>query len=115
MKTRIIAGIVVAVVLAFGFASTAQAFECPPRFKDAKAAIAKATAAMMPFMKKQAHSQNMGLIHTLIDDAKMLLTSGIHNHEKPQGIYDHARAVAKGKAAEGYANAAEVMARAVLK
>ncbi len=115
MKTRIIAGIVVAVVLAFGFASTAQALGCPASFKDAKAAIAKAKAAMEPFMKTQAKSQNMALIHSLIDDAKMLLTCGIHNHEKPQGIYDHARAVAKGKAAEGYAKAAESMARAVLK
>ena len=70
---------------------------------------------MQPFMKTQANSRNMQLIHGLIDDAKMLLTSGIHNHEMPQGAYDHARAVAKTKAAEGYANAAEIMARAVLK
>ena len=106
MKTRIIAGIVVAVVLAFGFASTAIAFECPARFKDAKAAIAKATAAM----KQMSMGRNMQLVHTFIDDAKMLLTSGIHNHKKPQGAYDHARAVAKAKAAIGYAYAAEVMA-----
>ncbi len=115
MKTRIIAGIVVAAFLAFGLPSVAQALGCPASFKDAKAAIAKAKAAMEPFMKTQAKSQNMRMIHILIDDAKMLLTSGIHNHEKSQGLFDHARAIAKAKSAEGYANAAEVFARAVLK
>ena len=39
-----------------------------------------------------------GLVHTLIDDAKAQLTSGKHNHEKTAaGVYDHARAVAKGR------------------
>ena len=43
----------------------------------------------------------------------MMLQSGIHNHETPQGAYDHGRSVAKAKAAEGYAYAAGVMARAL--
>ena len=54
----------------------------------------------------------MGLVHTLIDDAKMLLTSGKHNHAKPAaGALDHARAIAKARAAAGYAQAAEMMAK----
>ena len=50
------------------------------------------------------------LINTLIDDAKMLLHSGKHNHEKP-AAGDHARAIAKARAAIGYAEAAEILAR----
>ena len=108
MKRTIIAG-TAAVVLAFGLTSAALAFECPARQKDAKAAIAKATAAM----KQMSPGANMQLVHTFIDDAKMMLQSGIHNHEKPQGGYDHGRSVAKAKAAEGYAYGAGVMARAL--
>ena len=115
MKRRVIAGIIVAVFLAFGLPSVAQALGCPASFKDAQAAIAKAVAAMQPYMKTQMKSVNMQHIHMLIDDAKMLLTSGIHNHEKPQGLFDHARAIAKAKSAEGHANAAELLSRATLK
>ncbi len=50
----------------------------------------------------------MALIHALLDDAKMRLTSARNNHAKPQGAYDHARAVAKAHAARGYAVAADI-------
>ena len=85
----------------------AYAFTCPVDFAEAEAAIAKAHAAM----DAMADSEKRGLVHTLIDDAKMLLRSGEHNHEKPAaGTYDHARAIAKARAAVGYAEAAEILA-----
>ena len=90
-----------------GLGSGAYAFTCPVDFAEAEAAIAKAHTAMaaMP------DGENKGLVHTLIDDAKMLLHSGEHNHEKPAaGAYDHARAIAKARAAIGYAQAAEILA-----
>ncbi len=90
------------------FGSGAWAFNCPVDFKAADEAIASATAAM----KALSDKEKMGLIHTLIDDAKMLLTSGQHNHAKPAaGGLDHARAIAKARAAVGYAQAAEMMAK----
>ena len=87
--------------------SGAYAFNCPADFAEAEAAITKAASAMdaMPDGEKK------GLVHTLIDDAKMLLHSAKHNHEKPAaGGYDHARAIAKARAAMGYAQAAEILA-----
>ena len=85
----------------------ASAFDCGNRFAAAEAAIADATAAM----KAMSDETAMGLVHTLIDEAKMFLHSGRHNHEKPAaGAYDHARAIAKANAAEGYAKAASVLA-----
>ncbi len=36
------------------------------------------------------------------------LAAAQHNHEKPQGAYDHARAIAKADAALGYAKAADI-------
>ncbi len=88
-------------------AGAAQAFECPSHFAKAEDAIAAATDAMngMP------DGADKGLAHTLIDDAKMLLESGKHNHSKPAaGGYDHARAIAKAQAAIGYAEAARIYA-----
>ncbi len=90
-----------------GASSAANAFTCPVEFGEADAAIAKAKAAMEGMSDKQ----KMGLVHTLIDDAKALLASGKHNHEKPAaGAYDHARAVAKARAAIGYAEGAVILA-----
>ncbi|MFQ5883369.1 MAG: hypothetical protein ACE5I9_13030 [Candidatus Methylomirabilales bacterium] len=84
-----------------------SAFECPKHFKEAQAAIDEAAAAM-----KKLPKEKHGLVHTLIDDAKMLLQSGKHNHEKPAaGKYDHARAIAKADAARGYAVAAKMLAK----
>jgi len=96
-----------AVAFCLATASPASAFDCTNRFAAAEAAIADATKAMEQMSDKTAK----GLVHTLIDDAKSLLQSGKHNHEKPAaGKYDHARAIAKANAAEGYAKAAAVLA-----
>ncbi len=89
----------------FVLSTGAWAFDCPNRFQAADAAIADAAAAM----NKMSDAKAKGLVHTFIDDAKMLLHSARHNHEKPAaGKYDHGRAIAK--AAEGYAKAAVVLA-----
>ncbi|MFQ5881758.1 MAG: hypothetical protein ACE5I9_04715 [Candidatus Methylomirabilales bacterium] len=88
-------------------APLAFAFECPKHFKEAQDAIDQAAAAM-----KKLPKDKQALVHTLIDDAKMLLHSARHNHEKPAaGDYDHARAIAKAEAARGYAVAAEMLAK----
>ncbi|MFQ5847809.1 MAG: hypothetical protein ACE5IQ_09115 [Candidatus Methylomirabilales bacterium] len=87
-------------------APVAFAFECPKHFKEAQGAIDQAAAAM-----KKLPKEKQGIVHTLIDDAKMLLTSAKHNHKKPAaGKYDHARAIAKAESAKGYAVAAEMLA-----
>ena len=94
--------------VALGFASSSWAFSCPGHFKAAQAAIDSATAAMNAVGDKD----KQGLVHTLIDDAKMLLTSAKHNHAKPRaGGLDHARALAKADSAKGYAEAAEALAK----
>ena len=95
-------------VFALQMTSSASAFQCPVRFAAAEAAIDKATANMKGAMDQMPKEQ-MGLVHALIDDAKMHLNGGMHNHEKPQGAYDHARAVGKANAAIAYAEAAELL------
>ncbi len=86
----------------------AQAYECPKRFAEAQAAIDKVTEDMKGDMSKKMRKEDMALVHALLDDAKSRLRSARHNHEKPQGAYDHARAVAKANAARGYAVAADI-------
>ena len=86
----------------------AQAFECPGHFAEAQAAIDKVTEDMKGDMSKKMRKEDMALVHALLDDAKSRLSSARHNHEKPQGAYDHARAVAKANAARGYAVAADI-------
>ncbi len=88
---------------------TAQAFECPKRFAAAQAVIDKVKGDMGGDMSKMMPKEQMALVHALLDDAKMRLASAKHNHEKPKGIYDHARAIAKADAAKGYAVAADIM------
>jgi len=88
--------------------SSANAFECPKHFKAAQAAIDKVIGDMKGDMSKKMPKEDMALVHALLDDAKMLLASARHNHEKPQGKYDHARALAKADAALGYANASDM-------
>ena len=88
-------------------APVAFAAPCPGHTDPAQTAIDKAVAAMkgMPKGEKQA------LVHTLIDDAKMLIWSAKHNCDKPAaGNYDHARSAAKAAAA-AYAKAAEDLAK----
>ncbi len=91
------------------FAGTgAFAFECPKHFDDAQAAIDKVVADMGGKMSKMMPKEDMALVHALLDDAKMTLAGAKHNHEKPQGAYDHARAIAKADAALGSARAADI-------
>ena len=88
-------------------APAAFALPCPGHTDPAQEAIDKATAAM----KAMPEGEKMRQVHTLIDDAKMLLPSAKHNCEKPAaGDYDHARAHAKAAAARGLAEAAAVLA-----
>ena len=90
----------------------ATAFECPRHFTKAQAAIDKVIGdmkgEMSHSMAKAGMKPQMALIHALLDDAKMRLAGGRHNHEKPQGAYDHARSIAKADAALGYAVAADM-------
>lgn len=94
------------------FPLTAEAFECPKHFAKAQAAIDKVVAdmkgEMSKTMAKAGMAADMALVHALLDDAKMVLAGAKHNHEKPQGAYDHARAIAKADAALGYATAADI-------
>lgn len=85
----------------------AQAFECPKHFADAQAAIDKVSADMEG-MKGKVSKEDHALVHALLDDAKMILAGAKHNHEKPQGAYDHARAIAKADSARGHAVAADL-------
>ena len=90
----------------------ASAFECPKHFVKAQAAIDKVIGdmkgEMSKSMAKAGMRAEMALIHAMLDDAKMRLASARHNHAKPQGRYDHARAIAKADAAQGYAVAADI-------
>ena len=86
----------------------AQAFECPGHFADAQAAIDKVTEDMKGDMSKKMRKEDMALVHALLDDAKSRLAAAKHNHEKPQGRFDHARAIAKADAARAYAVAADI-------
>jgi hypothetical protein len=92
--------------LVMALASSAAAFSCPNYFAEAKAAIAKAKGAL-----KGLSGAKKAEAHILLDDAKMLLSSAIHNHEKPQGKLDHGRAIGKAGAAKGYAIAAYMRAQ----
>ncbi len=104
MRTAVLAA---AFTVAFGGA--AAAFGCPASIDEAQAMIDKVTADMGGEMSKQMPKEQMILVHVLLDDAKMRLNSAIHNHEKSQGAFDHARAIAKANAALGYARAADIL------
>lgn len=87
----------------------AQAFECPKHFTAAQAAIDKVLGDMKGGMSKMMAKTDMAQVHMLLDDAKMSLAGARHNHEKPQGRLDHARAIAKADSARGYAVAADML------
>jgi hypothetical protein len=87
---------------------SAKAFECPNHFDEAQALIDKVLADMKG-MEEQTSKEEHALVHALLDDAKMRLAGARHNHEKPQGPYDHARSIAKADAALGYARAADML------
>ena len=98
----------VAAVLTCLIASPAVAFECPQHFSEAQATIDKVSGDMEGMMDMMS-AEDKALVHALLDDAKMLLSGAHHNHEKPQGVYDHARSIAKAEAALGYARAADML------
>ena len=102
----------IAVLVLSQLPSPANAFECPKHFAAAQAAIDKVTNDMKGEMSKKmaaaGMAADMALVHALLDDAKMLLAGAKHNHAKPQGKYDHARAIAKADAAKGSATAADI-------
>ncbi len=100
-------------ILALGqLPSTANAFGCPKSMAEAQAAIDKVTndmkGEMSKKMKAAGMAAEMALVHALLDDAKMFLAGAKHNHTKPQGKYDHGRAIAKARAAKGSAEAADI-------
>ncbi len=103
---QIAAAAAFAAVLSTG--TGAFAFECPKHFAEAQSLIDKVKGDMGGDMSKQMPKEQMALVHALLDDAKSRLASAKHNHEKPQGAYDHARAIAKADAALGYAKAADI-------
>ncbi len=99
---------IVAAIAFCTLASPVLAFECPNHFSEAQAMIDKVSGDMGGMSDMMA-AEDMALVHALLDDAKMLLSGAHHNHEKPQGPYDHARAIAKADAALGYASAADML------
>ena len=103
-----------AAVMILQMPSGAQAFGCPKAIAEAQALIDK-VAADMKGMKGKVSKEDHALVHALLDDAKSLVAGSKHNHEKPQGAYDHARAIAKANAARGYAHAADVFHFSVMK
>lgn len=104
---KILAPLMIFPLLVLLAAPVVSAFGCPKSFEKAQDAIDQAALAMAKLPKDK-----QGLVHTLIDDAKMLLSTARHNHEKPAaGRYDHARAIAKADAARGYARAALLLAK----
>ncbi len=106
MKNLILNCTIIAASL--GFTSASWAFSCPNHFEASQAAIDSATSTM----KAMSDQDKAGLVHTLIDDAKGLLNSARHHHEKPAaGTYDHARSLAKADSAKAYAEAAEALAK----
>jgi hypothetical protein len=102
----------VTVLVAVLLPGPATAFECPGHFIKAQAAIDKVIGDMKGEMSKSmaraGMKAEMALVHAMLDDAKMRLAGAKHNHQKPQGAYDHARAIAKADAARGYAVAADI-------
>ena len=104
MKTTVMMMIIAAALL---ISSNSYAFECPKHFKAAQQAIDKITQDMKGMGMMPKHE--LALVHAMVDDAKMLLKAAIHNHQKPQGLPDHARAIAKADAARGQAFAADIL------
>ncbi len=90
-------------------AAGAAAFECPKHFTEAQTLIDKVAGDMKGGMSKKMPKERMALVHALLDNAKMLLAGAKHNHEKPQGAYDHARSIAKADAARGSALGADLL------
>ncbi len=90
----------------------AEALECPQQIKAAEAAIKTADETIRVLRSRMANlmdEKEMGLVHTLLANAKIMLITARRHHEKPQGPYDHARAIAKAGAARGYAKSVDIL------
>ncbi len=115
MKITWLVGVVcVAAALQF-MPKSAQAFGCPKALGAAQARIDKVKGDMKGDMSMKMPKADMVMVHGLLDDAKMLLAGAKHNHEKPQGRIDHARAIAKAESALGYAKASDILHFAMMK
>ena len=97
-----------AALLAIVASSEAQAFQCPRHIAEAEDMIADVIDDMAT-MKGEMSDDDAALVHALLDDAKASLAAAKHNHGKPQGAFDHARAIAQAKAAIGFAQGAEIL------
>ena len=90
----------------------ASAFECPKHFAQAQEAIEK-TAEQLEGMKKimpeMMNEKEMATIHSLLANAKILLSGARQSHERNLGPYDHAYAIAKADSSRGYALATGVV------
>ena len=96
-------------VMALSFTSPASAFDWSNRSQAAEASIAQATE----LIEKMSDGQNKGLSSTLLDEAKILLSSANKHHENTAaGLYSQALAHANATAAKGYADAATILAGA---
>ncbi len=104
--TAIVSSFVFVFVLA-QMPRTANAFECPKHFAAAQDEIDNAHDGMMGMGGMDP--LDLGALKSLIDDAKMILAEAINHHEKPQGAFDHARAIAKAKSAFAYAEQADIL------
>ncbi len=92
---------------------SAHAYEGPKHFAAAQAAIDKVAADMQADIPWQ-EPLDKELVLNLLDDARMLLGGAKHNHDNPTSGYSHARAIAQGDSALGYANAADLFHRELL-
>ncbi|EPX83850.1 hypothetical protein Salmuc_01625 [Salipiger mucosus DSM 16094] len=63
----------------------------------------------MEGMSGMMASEDMARVQALVDDARMLLAGGEHDHEMSRSPFDHARAIAKAGAALGHARAADAL------
>jgi hypothetical protein len=101
-------------VLVIQPALKAEAMECPQHIEGAEAAIKTANETMKAKgsrMTSLMDEKEMGLVHTLLANAKIMLITARRHHEHPQGPYDHARAIAKADAARGYAMSVDILHR----
>ena len=115
MKVKWLLAASAAALIMFHMSSGAQAFGCPQSLAAAQELIDKVKGDMEGDMSKKMAKADMAQVHMLLDDAKMLLAGAKHNHEKPQGRLDHARAIAKADSALGYARAADILHFALMK
>ena len=79
-----------AAVLAVVASSEARAFQCPRHIAEAEDMIVDVVNDMAA-MKGEMSDDNAALVHALLDDAKASLAAAKHNHDKPQGAFDHAQ------------------------